>query len=241
MSIPRTSDQIPPRQHNEDRLRRAKSWLRRSKDAKDDTERFIFLWIAFNAAYGYEAALSDSDKWPVERDKFNRFLREVLKRDKDKVLEKTLWRTQVVMKYDDNGILEKTFRRTYLDPICDLLNNRYIFKPFWEAVRGSDTESDWEAKFLECNSSVQCFMEVGDARPVLMELFTRLYTLRNQLIHGGATFEKGWGQDQVRDGSRIMKSLVPSILKIMETDIEGSPESDAWEPVMFPRVNYGPR
>lgn len=241
MSIPRTIHQIPWRQHNKDRLRRADSWLQRSEAAKDETERFIFLWIAFNAAYGYEAFPSDSGQWPVEREKFDRFLGEVLKRDKEKVLEKTLWRTQVVMKCDDNGVLKKTFRRTYLDPICDLLNNHYVFKPFWEAVRGSDTESDWEAKFLERNSSVQRSMEVGDARGVLMELFMRLYMLRNQIIHGGATFEIGWGQDQVRDGSRIMKSLVPPILEIMQANIEENPESNVWELVMFPRVNDGPR
>ena len=241
MNIPRTIDQIPRRQHNEDRLRRADSWFERSETAKDETERFIFLWIAFNAAYGYEVVPSDSDQWPVERKKFDRFLGEILKRDKDKVLEKKLWRTQVVMKCDDNGVLEKTFRRTYLDPIYDLLNNRYIFKPFWEAVRGSDTERGWEEDFSRSKCCVNLYMKKGNACPVLMELFMRLYTLRNQLIHGGATFEKGWGQDQVRDGSLIMASLVPSILKIMRADIEKNPESDAWEPVMFPRVNDGPR
>ena len=40
------------RQHNEDRMRRAKSWHERSLRAETDDERFIFLWIAFNAAYG---------------------------------------------------------------------------------------------------------------------------------------------------------------------------------------------
>ena len=219
MNIPRTGDQIPPRQHNEDRLRRAKSWLRRSKDAKDDTERFIFLWIAFNAAYGRETRPLDS---PVEYKKFNRFLQEILKRD-------------------DDGVLEEKICHTHSVLIHNLLKNRYIFFPFWEAVRGSTDGRGWKARFAESNRSVLHPTGKRDAGDVLVTLFMRLYTLRNQIIHGGATFAKGWGQDQVRDGSRIMESLVPPILEIMRADIKETPESDAWEPVMFPRVNDGPR
>ena len=58
----RNIHQIPVRQHNENRIRRAESWLRRSKvadvnrqqavsdedKAAFDCEQFIFLWISFN-------------------------------------------------------------------------------------------------------------------------------------------------------------------------------------------------
>ncbi len=45
----------PQREHNKRRLKRAGSWLdlSRRKGISDD-ERFIFLWIAFNSAYGTE-------------------------------------------------------------------------------------------------------------------------------------------------------------------------------------------
>ena len=36
------------------RLHRALSWLNRAEQAEDDDGRFIFLWIAFNAAYATE-------------------------------------------------------------------------------------------------------------------------------------------------------------------------------------------
>ena len=58
--VARTADEIPQRQHNEDRMRRAKSWHERSEEATSDGERFIFLWIAFNAAYGSDASDSVS-------------------------------------------------------------------------------------------------------------------------------------------------------------------------------------
>lgn len=36
------------------RLHRALSWLNRAEQVEDDDGRFIFLWIAFNAAYATE-------------------------------------------------------------------------------------------------------------------------------------------------------------------------------------------
>ena len=51
----RTSDQIPQSEHNEHRIRRARSWLEQSKEVESDEEKFICLWIAFNAAYGGRA------------------------------------------------------------------------------------------------------------------------------------------------------------------------------------------
>ncbi len=224
IDTPRTIHQISQRQHNEDRLRRADSWLRRSEAAKDDTERFIFLWIAFNAAYGRETLPSHSDIQRTEREKFRSFLREILERDDDGVLEDALW-------------------RTFSGPIRVLLENRYVFDPFWDAVRDRDPTAgkNWKKKFSDSKRSVLRSVEERNVHRVLTVLFTRLYTLRNQIVHGGATFATGWGQDQVRDGSRIMASLVPSILKIMRADIERNPESGVWEPVAFPRVNDDPR
>ena len=69
-------------QHNMDRMRRAESWHARSLRAESDDDRLIFLWIAFNAAYGSELNGADNgDLSPKERDKFLNFLREVLAND----------------------------------------------------------------------------------------------------------------------------------------------------------------
>ena len=65
----RTGKPAPQRQHNEDRMRRARTWLERSRqEGTEDVERFVFLWIAFNAAYGNEAALRDFVERGDERD-----------------------------------------------------------------------------------------------------------------------------------------------------------------------------
>ena len=53
-AIARTAVQVPQRQHNEDRMRRADSWCKRSETATSDTEKFIFLWIAFKPSMELE-------------------------------------------------------------------------------------------------------------------------------------------------------------------------------------------
>ena len=200
-------------------MRRADSWCGRSEEAGSAEEKFIFLWIAFNAAYGAATMLPELDDRPRERQRFKDFLEEIVKRDNEEKLEEILW-------------------RTFDGPIRVLLGNQYIFAPFWAAVQYLPQGEDWEKKFRDSNRSVFKAIERGNVHRVLTEVFQRLYTLRNQILHGGVTFSAGWGRDQVRDGSRIMASLVPVILEIMRTDIDGNPDSDVWGRVAYPRVNY---
>lgn len=77
----------------------------------------------------------------------------------------------------------------------------------------------------------------SDIHGVLRIVFDRLYVLRNQILHGGATFANGWGRKHERDGSRIMAALVPAILRIMEEDIGKDADSKVWGRVAYPRIN----
>ena len=228
--------QVPQKQHNEDRMRRAESWFRRSEVAEVnrkqavsdedlaafDCEQFIFLWISFNAAYGRELLDNNrGDDNPTESEKFDEFLEKILERDSAEAIKTILW-------------------KTYSGPVRVLLKNHYVFRSFWSWVRGSPGSSNWDEKFQRRNKQATAALSRNDVHGVLREVFQRLYVLRNQLFHGGATFAAGWGRSQVRDGSRIMASLVPEILMIMQTDIEKNPDSDSWGAVAFPRVNEGP-
>lgn len=202
------------RDHNRDRLRRAYSWLRRSETAEIDDEKFIFLWIAFNAGYGVELAEAGDDA--TESARFRDFLGEILKRDGEGVIGKLLW-------------------ETYSGPIHILLKNPYVFGPFWKYTRGVVTQ--WRPQFRAGNRRARKALQENDVHGVLVEVFLRLYVLRNQIFHGGTTFAEGLGRDQIRDGSNIMASLVPAILEIMREDIEENPDSEVWGRVLYPRVD----
>lgn len=50
---------------------------------------------------------------------------------------------------------------------------------------------------------------------ILSIVFSRLYTLRNQLLHGGATWNSQVNREQIRDAVNFLGKLVPVIIKIM--------------------------
>ena len=214
----RTTGEIPNRQHNEDRMRRARSWLDRSEESTSDGERFMFLWIAFNAAYGSDA--SDAENL-TQRRQFSEFLRKVLERDQENEIENIIW-------------------ETFPGPIRILLENQYVFGPFWKWVQDELDAEDWHEWFERETAGVRRKLSARDVHGVLRIVFDRLYTLRNQIFHGGATFSGGWGQAQVHDGCRIMASLVPAVLEIMQADIDRDPDTDAWGAVAYPRIHFRP-
>lgn len=208
--------------HNEHRMRRAKSWLAQSEKADSAEEKFICLWIAFNAAYGDDPS-SRGD--PHDSDRFKKFLKDIIERDHEKKIGTLLI-------------------KTYSDPIRVLLNNYCVFKPFWRWARGRMASSKWKEKFSESNDKAKralgkTLMGNENVHTVFKIVFDRLYQLRNQVFHGGVTFGKGWGRSQLEDGVRIMADIVPVILDIMEADIKENPDTKIWGKVAYPRVGEG--
>ena len=70
----------PPARHQQD-LGREPPRRIVEPAATSDAERFIFLWIAFNAAYGKEVMTLDVGDRPRERENFESFLRQIVSRD----------------------------------------------------------------------------------------------------------------------------------------------------------------
>lgn len=226
-----TSNNVPPREHNKDRVRRARSWLKRSKrcvrdrqkaaNTQDETalycEQFIFLWIAFNAAYGQEPFGSQATvKERKERDKFKSFLSRVVELDEDRIIYHALW-------------------NKYSGPVRTLIENKWVYCVFWDWVRGHPNGIGWEEQFAKEKKA--CFTYLGNCNvsAVLSIVFDRLYQLRNQILHGGTTFAKTWGRPQMKQCCEIMATLVPAIIGIMESNIETDPDSKIWGDVAYPR------
>jgi hypothetical protein len=64
------------------RVHRALSWLDRAERCEDQDGRFIFLWIAFNAAYANE--IGDRERAP-ELQVFEGFLQKLVDLDRDQL------------------------------------------------------------------------------------------------------------------------------------------------------------
>ncbi|WP_322995232.1 hypothetical protein [Castellaniella sp.] len=70
------------------RIHRALSWWQRASLADDDDGRYIFLWIAFNAAY---ATQMDDLERPSESVAFQGFLEKLCGLDLEKRIDALVW------------------------------------------------------------------------------------------------------------------------------------------------------
>lgn len=190
------------------RVHRALSWLQRAEESEDPDGRFIFLWIAFNAAYATEINKDSS-----ERETFNQFLKKLNELDSARLLEAITW-------------------QSFSGSIRVLLANRYVFPAFWDYHKGLLSESQWQEQFQKANRAVQVALGERDTVTVLSIVLSRIYTLRNQVVHGGSTCGSAVNRDQMRDCVAFLAKLVPVILTIMMDH----PET-LWGDASFPVIH----
>ena len=176
------------------RVHRALSWLDAAERAdKDWDARFVFLWIAFNAAYAEEIRGGGRDS---EQHSFRQFMHRLLQLDAHGHLAKLVW-------------------EEYPKSIRTLIENPYVFPAFWSWQAGDLTEAGWKERFEKANRVATKALEKGNTALVLGIVLHRIYTLRNQILHGGATWNSGVNRTQVRDCARLMGQLVPAIITIL--------------------------
>lgn len=194
------------------RAHRAISWIGRAEACREDDDAcFIFLWIAFNAAYADEREFQRVA--PGERAAFAGYFERLVALDSEKRIYNAIW-------------------RRFSGPIKMLLDNRYVFNPFWQHHNGICGFEDWEEKFRTASRTFAQAFQAGDTAKVLSFVFDRLYVLRNQLVHGGSTWNSGVNRAQVRDGAAILAFLIPVFVDLMMDH----PDKD-WGKPFYPVVD----
>ncbi len=192
------------------RVHRSLSWLGRAEElAADDDLAFVCLWIAFNATYAQDDGQGMGTT--SEQQRFRQFINTLCRLDADKSLSALLW-------------------REFSGSVRLLLDNQYVFQPYWDALNnapaGAEVPDYWREDFEDARQRVHRALANQDTERVLYEVFLRLYTLRNQLVHGGATWNSSVNRAQVRDGRALLARLLPAMLEIMMThprQFEGKP------------------
>jgi hypothetical protein len=184
------------------RIHRAISWIRRAEAEDEDPDlRFILLWVAFNAAYARELGEMES-----QRGQLRIYLDRMVALDGDRRLHQALF-------------------KQFTGPIRTLIDNRYVFEPFWSAQRAPADAPNWEERFAAGKRRAMKALIEGETALLLSIVFDRLYVLRNQLVHGGATWNSQVNRAQVRDGANLMAVLVPRLVALM---------------IEHPDVDFGP-
>ena len=191
------------------RVHRAISWFGRAMAEDGDPDvRFILLWIGFNAAYAGHIE-SDSDK---ERDGFRQFFESLLRLDPTHRIYDSVW-------------------DRFPQEVRTLLGNKYVFQPFWHHQNGLPGHANWEDRLAASQRDTQAAMAAFDTTRILRTVFDRLYVLRNQLVHGGATWKGAVNRAQVRDGAAVLAWMLPIFIDIMMDD-PGHPWGKPYYPVV---------
>lgn len=195
-------------ENNAIRIHRAISWLESAYDVKENDDlAFISLWISFNACY---AVPMPKDEILSEKENFRVFLKKLVKLDIENRFYNLLW-------------------NQFSGSVRLLINNQYIFKPFWDFQRGEI--KDWKKQFDQSVEESMKYLSAQKVVDLLEVVLDRLYTLRNQLVHGGATYKSEVNRSQVIDGKNILFMLVPLIVEIMLDN-----EYEDWGEIYYPVV-----
>lgn len=175
------------------RVHRALSWLNRAEQCEDQDGQFIFHWIAFNAAYANEIPVGVR---MTEQELFGKFLQKIVDLDKEGLLYGLIW-------------------SEFSSSVRVLLSNRYVFQPFWDYQNGKISEEEWQVRFEKANAAAGAALAGQRTREALSVVLSRMYTLRNQLLHGGATWDSTVNRQQLRDCSAFLGKLVPTMIQLM--------------------------
>ena len=177
------------------RVHRALSWLQRAEMAEDEDGRFIFLWVAFNAAYATEI---DDDRRLSEQETFKAFLEKLCELDAHQQIEQLVW-------------------QEFSGSIRILLDTPFVLQSFWDYHSGKISEAQWKERLAQGKKMATQALASSNTPQLLGVVFNRLYTLRNQLIHGGATWNSSVNRKQLKDCANLLGKLVPVIIELMMT------------------------
>lgn len=190
------------------RLHRAISWLKSAEEHEKNPDiRYISLWIACNSCYSMQVQDKEQTR---ERDRFADFAGKLSALDTEKRLYNMLW-------------------NKFTGPVRLLIENQFLFSPFWEHQRGH--VKDWKQSHEQAMTVANRFLSEGNVKGLLQIVLDRLYTLRNQLMHGGATYKSKLNRAPLRDGCNMLSAMLPVILEIMMEH----PEED-WGEISYPPI-----
>lgn len=190
------------------RLHRAISWLNCAEDNESNLDLcFLTQWIAFNSCYAMEANI---DQQKTEREKFRQFVGKIVSYDAEKRIFNLLW-------------------DKFSGPVRLLIENQYVYKIFWDYQRGEAVE--WEKSFRRSIEDANKHLSTQNVPALLEIVLDRLYILRNQLFHGGATYKSKVNRSQLVDGTRILEILIPIVIDIMLQN-----QDEDWGRILYPVI-----
>jgi hypothetical protein len=198
-----------------DRLQRADSWIQAAQEVSQDRmhEAFIFLYIAFNCMYGRRKYEGDESQIGEDLDAFFAKLLVMHRRNMQQ----------------GGSILKEALASCRQDGAI-LIRDRFLVNNYW---RGNQPAATLQAKLnREAGGALEA-LDDGDYRDFLAPLFRRISVLRNQIMHGCATYgPRSHGRASLEKAIRVLKVLVPAFYKLMRQ----YGHELTWDPIPYPRL-----
>ena len=177
------------------RVHRALTWLEfaeRCDGTGDLDARLIAQWIALNSLYGRWDARAGNPM--ADRESLRVFTTQALAHDHDRLLAAVL---------QAHGKLA-----------LSLFEDRYLCRHFWEepaAPRGRQRNRDaaWGA------AAAREQLREGRHAVVLDRALDRIHFVRNQLVHGGSSYNGRLNRTAVRRASQMLEHLLACFLQII--------------------------
>ena len=116
------------------------------------------------------------------------------------------------------NLKEDSAVKIFLNQICNFDRNNEINSVILSSTSRSIIQSLAENKYTYSKFCKDKFIKAqreGDTVEILSRVFSRLYTIRNQIIHGGSTCGSYLNRQQVSDGASLLLKVLPIILIIM--------------------------
>jgi len=175
------------------RVHRALSWMDQAVRQSDLETKFIFEWIAFNALYGQAreglpTARRQREQGGGDRDEYVLFLNRLAGLDGQPIMAAA----------------------TRIRPFVErLVGYKYLYFRYWRNM------PDWPDSLKVDLQRLGRAMESRRVGHVLSLVFDRLYTLRLQLFHGGATFGSQVNRESLKLAEMVLSQLMPPILEVI--------------------------
>lgn len=203
-------------QNLRDRLGRSLSWLEAASNLRQDQSQvqveFIFLFIAFNCLYGkrqYEGAETK------------------IRQDLEEYFTKILDLHEINKREGGTTLSEALKRSRYC--WLQLLEDEYLDNGYW---RTAEHRQGFKEKYRSQKFSALARLKNREYKELLHVIFSRIVVLRNQIMHGSATYgpkSKGW--ESIQKATPVLRALVPALRELMCR----SGDAVDWPKIPYPR------
>jgi hypothetical protein len=198
-----------------DRLQRADSWIQAASALPPDRlhEAFIFLYIAFNCLYGRRKYEGDASQIEEDLDAF--FTKVLAMHERDAAEGERILTGALKVCREDGAVL---------------IRDRFLVNRYW---RGNQPPATLQPKLnKEAVGALEALAD-GDYREYLGLVFHRISVLRNQVMHGCATYgARSYGRASLAKALRVLRVLIPAFYQLARRyghDL-------SWDPIPYPRL-----